>query len=110
MPPDLLIATKRIEAIGGLKNSEVQRILGDFVAELPGYVFLLESHRKQQNHRDLSDTLHRLKGAARTCGFIAIAKAAGDWHDAAEPFESRLLANLRSSIDASISEWSALIG
>ena len=98
-----------IRTIGGPKNPVIQRIYDDFLSELRGYLYLLDSHRKLKNSTELSETLLRLKGAAVSCGFVAVGRAAGDWHDAPDPLISSLYENMQGVINGTIGEWNLLM-
>ncbi len=98
-----------IKTIGGPKNPVIQRIYNDFLSELRGYLYLLDSHIKLNNSKELSETLLRLKGAAVSCGFVAVGRAAGDWHDAPDPLRSSLYENMQDAINGTINEWYLLM-
>lgn len=109
MPQNTLIDMKRIELTGGLGNPGVLRILGRFVTELDDYLRSLDRCVTNGDHQTLLATLHRMKGAARTCGFVAVAEAAGEWLDAPEEAETQpLRESLFQSVETSVREWNLI--
>lgn len=104
-----LIDTERIEILGGLANPRVIEILSGFIAELGIYLRVLESIRRTGDFEELQRVLHRLKGAAGSCGFQAIAEAAADLQTSEDAFADRKHAELATRIRASVHEWEHLI-
>lgn len=107
---ETLIDTQRIDSIGGMENPVVVEILERFVADLPERLGKLESAVAREDGVELLAILHRLKGAARTCGFERLARAAADWMSEGGTVDSPLHANLVDAVDASIREWGKLSG
>ena len=105
-----LIDSERINAIGGLGDSDIRRILENFIGDLPGYVSALENLKLQGNGPEIILTLHKLKGAALTCGFSAVAQASALWLGSSDPFNDQSQLDLQATIDATIREWRALDG
>jgi hypothetical protein len=105
-----LIDTTRINSIGGMENPVVVEILERFVADLPERRRKLEAAVAQEDEVELLAILHRLKGAARTCGFEGLARAAADWMTEGGTVGSPLQANLVDAMDASNREWRRLSG
>lgn len=108
MPAEVLIELKRFAALGVLEDSDVRRILDNFVSSLPGHVLLLESIRDKGSRKELAAALHKLKGAASSCGFVGVAQSATVWHDAPEPFQAGFHADLVEVIHATIREWHSM--
>ncbi|MEP2774913.1 MAG: Hpt domain-containing protein [Luteolibacter sp.] len=108
MPSEVLIESKRFASLGGLEDSDVRRILENFVFSLPGHLFSLEMIRDRGNEKELTTALHKLKGSANTCGFVAIAKVAAAWDDAPDLFVGDFHADLKEAIHASIHEWNSI--
>ena len=110
MTQEILIDTERIDAIGGMENPVVVEILERFVADLPERRGQLEAAVAQEDGVESLAILHRLKGAARTCGFEGLARAAADWMSAGGTVGSPLHASLVDAMIASIQEWGKLSG
>lgn len=102
-----LIDMARINDIGGLENPDIRRILGNFIEDLPGYLSLIELQAADRKSGALLTTLHKLAGASRTCGFIGIDRAVSAWIALPNPFNVRLLPNLRAVVEASVVDWNA---
>jgi HPt (histidine-containing phosphotransfer) domain-containing protein len=100
-----LFDAERINEIGGLGNPEIRRILDSFTGELSGYMHLIDQQREEKRTSELLVTLHKLAGASRTCGFAGISRAVDAWAGASNPLSSKLHADLRAVIEASIHEW-----
>lgn len=103
-----LIQSKRFEELGGLHQPPIRRIISNFVFELPSFVLMAESFQKKGEVKSLSSTLHRLKGAAVTCGFTGVAEVAVNWKEAENPLDEKWLAQLRHVVDESTQEWQVL--
>lgn len=103
-----LIDLARINDIGGLESPDIRRILGAFIEDLPGYLFLIERQKQDKKSVALLATLHKLAGASRTCGFTGIDRAISAWNPLANPFSTRLHQNLRKVIEASVVDWHAM--
>lgn len=108
MPEATMIDMQRITMMGGLGNHAVRSILARFISELPQYLERLNEHESLGDRASLLATLHRMKGASRTCGFVAVAEAAGAWHEAPEHEAPALRQGLLHSIDRTIEEWNAV--
>jgi HPt (histidine-containing phosphotransfer) domain-containing protein len=104
-----LIDVHRIAAIGGIENPAVMEILARFVAELAGDSESLAAAAGQADPQELQAVLHRLKGAARTCGFDGLARAAADWMEQGGAEGSVAHRNLEQAIAASVREWDQLL-
>jgi HPt (histidine-containing phosphotransfer) domain-containing protein len=105
----LLIDEDRLEEIGGLGNPEICLILDSFTRELTGYLHLIEQQQAEKSTAELLVTLHKLSGASRTCGFSGISRAVDAFTGAPKPLNSKLHADLRTVIEASIEEWHSLL-
>lgn len=104
----MLIEIKRFEALGGIEDSDVRRILGNFVLDLPGHLFLLGKIKNKGTTKELSMALHKLKGTANSCGFVAIGRVAETWSNAPDLDEDLYLSDLAEVIHASIRAWHML--
>ncbi len=104
----MLIETERFEALGGIEDSDVRRILGNFVFSLPGHLFLLETVYNKGATGELSKALHKLKGTAKSCGFVAVGRVAEAWSNAPDSDDFDYLTDLVEVIHASIREWHLL--
>jgi HPt (histidine-containing phosphotransfer) domain-containing protein len=105
-----LIDLNRIREIGGLENPDVRRILRRFIAELPHYREQMEKAWAEGNLIKLSATLHRLKGAARSCGFFALGQASGAWLNRRDGDVTDVQQQLEETLRASIIEWERIAG
>ena len=104
-----LIDMGRIDDIGGLENPDIRRILGAFIEDLPGYLLLIERQAADKKSATLLVTLHKLAGASRTCGFSGIDRAVSAWIMLPNPFNGRLLQNLRAVVEASVVDWHEMV-
>lgn len=104
-----LIDIDRINDIGGLDNPDVRRILGAFILDLKGHLVLVERLREERRDVEMLATLHKLAGAARTCGFVGINQAIASWDTLANPYRASLHTNLQAIVEASIEEWQILV-
>ena len=104
-----LINMERINAIGGLDNPDIRRIISSFAEDLSGYMLLLDRQREEKCGVEILATLHKLSGSARTCGFTGISHAVEIWGSSANPYDKCLYLDLCNTINASIEEWQALM-
>jgi len=104
-----LIDKARINEIGGLENPDIRRILESFTNDLIGYLHLIDQQREEKSGDELLSTLHKLAGASRTCGFTGISRVLDGWTGHAKLFNSKLHADLRTVIEASIDEWQSMV-
>lgn len=103
-----LIDAQRIALLGGLHHPDIRRILDAFVSELGTCHKELAPLLEQRQPRPLLERLHQLRGAALSTGFTGLATAASEWHDAADPFDPRFVAEFRKVLKASITAWRKL--
>lgn len=108
MPTRVLIETERFSALGGLEDSDVRRILDNFVFSLPGHLFLLESLKHKPGTKELAMALHKLKGTANSCGFVAVGSTTEAWSNAADADGANYFCDLADVIHASIREWHSI--
>lgn len=104
-----LIDVERINEIGGLDNPDIVRILEAFVLDLKVHLLLIERLRLERCDVQMMETLHKLAGSARSCGFVGINRAIAAWETFANPYKSSLHSNLHSIVEASIEEWRTLV-
>lgn len=72
MKKELLVNLEQIGMLGGLEHLEVRKILGDFLTsfgeQLPAMAALLA----KSDGPSMREEAHKLKGAAKSCGFDAL--------------------------------------
>lgn len=107
---EALIDIQRIDSLGGLDHPDIRRILENFAAGLPAALSSLGSLFEDKEAERLGTALHKMHGAAKTCGFDAISKAAKEWHDASDPFEEDLHFRFRDAVERSLLEWRTISG
>ena len=98
-----------MNTMGIVRNPRIKDIIDEFASRLPGHLYVLES--KMMSAATLSEArplLVKLKGAAVSCGFVALAKVAAEClSDGTQPCDARMEA-LREVVRMSIAAWSTL--
>lgn len=108
MTTEVFIESNRFASLGGLEDSAVRRILENFVFSLHGHLVTLEKIRAKEDVEEFAVALHKLRGSANTCGFVAIAKVVEAWQEAPDPFDGSFHSDLAEAIHASIHQWRSI--
>jgi len=100
-----IIDVERIEELGGKADPAVCQIIGSFTEDLGSYLCLLDQQRKEGLVEEIGDTLHKLLGASKTCGFVGIGLVAEVLFEPEKRLNAKLHIELRSLIEASVEYW-----
>ena len=85
-----ILDKSHIESLGGLKCPELVEIIEDFLSELDKSLGELCQLARDENHDDLRESAHRLKGGASMSGFPALAEVAANLERLAQNRSSQI--------------------